>query len=82
MEIVKMLGTIIKRNKQLLHLDLTCTGLTNLIVHEMGSHLRRAGSLLSIHLSGNPGLSRENCEYLANRIKCRPREDIERFSRI
>jgi hypothetical protein len=65
-----------------LHLDLTCTGLSNLIIRELGSCLRRAGSLLSIHLSGNPGLTEENCEYLANRIKCRPREDIERFSRI
>jgi hypothetical protein len=44
--------------------------------------LRRAGSLLSIHLSGNPGLTEENREYLVKRIRCRPNEDLERFNRI
>jgi len=47
-----------------LHLDLTNTGLTNIIIHSMGTILKRAGSLLAIHLTGNSGLTKENIEYL------------------
>ena len=38
--------------------------------------------MLVVHLSDNPGLSDENLDYLPQRIKCRPAEDIERFARI
>lgn len=82
LEICGLLGQAIKRNKQLLHFDLTSTGLTTLIIKEMGSIIRRAASVLCVHLSDNPGLNDENCDYLPKRIKCRPREDIERFNRI
>ena len=59
-EIVMLLGSAIKHNKELLHLDLTSTELTSLVVREIGQHLRRSPSLLSIHLSDNPGLTEEN----------------------
>lgn len=57
-------------------------GLTSLIIKELGTHLRRARSLLGIHLSGNPGLTEENQGALCERVRCRPNEDIERFTRI
>jgi hypothetical protein len=47
-------------------------------VKKLGGVLKRATSLLSVHLSGNPG----NFKKLAARIKCRPLEDIDRFTRI
>jgi Ran GTPase-activating protein (RanGAP) involved in mRNA processing and transport len=76
------LGKMIKHNKNLLHLDITSTGLGKFIIKEIGSMLRRARSLLCIHLSGNPGLDNETTEYLVKRIRCRPNEDIARFMRI
>ena len=45
--------------------------------------MRKARSVLCIHLSGNKGVAtKENKKWLCDRIKCRPNEDIERFSRI
>jgi len=39
-------------------------------------------SLLAIHLSGNPGLTAQNLEFLPRRIRVRPNEDTKRFKRI
>lgn len=77
-EFLVLLGTIIKKNKSLLHLDLSSCGLTKFIVQKLGKVLRRAPSLLSIHLTGNFG----NFAKLAQSIKCRPLENIDRFTRI
>lgn len=77
-----LLGGTIKHNKNLIHFDLTCTGLTIHIIKELGNVLRRAGSLLAIHLSGNAGVTEENHDYLVKRVRCRANEDIERFLRI
>lgn len=43
--------------------------------------MRRAASLLAIHLTGNPGLD-ESSDYLDKRLKCRPKEDIWRYVKI
>ena len=75
-----LLGNLIKHNKNLIHIDLTACGLTNLMMKELGTHVRRSGSLLGIHLTGNPGLTAENTQYLSQRIRCRPVEDIERYT--
>ena len=58
-------------------MDLTCTGLSSFIVVELGTIIRRAASVLSIHLSGNPLLTDENREYLIKRIKTRPITDSD-----
>ena len=68
--------------KLIIHMNLTGTGLSSGVIYEMGNCLRRARSLLCLHLSGNPGLTQENFEYLGDRIRCRTREDIERFTRV
>ena len=70
-EVNLMLGKIIKHSKTILHMNLTGTGLSEGVIFEMGNSLRRARSLLCLHLSGNPGLTSENFEYLNTRIKCR-----------
>ena len=64
------------------HMDLTGTSLGSFIIKEMGTCLRRARAVLCLHLSANPGLSAENREFLPERIRCRPREDIARFIRV
>jgi Ran GTPase-activating protein (RanGAP) involved in mRNA processing and transport len=76
------LGQMIKHNKNLLHMDITSAGLGSFIVREIGTCLRRARSILCIHLSGNPGMNTENFEFLVRRIRCRPNEDIARFVKI
>ena len=81
-EVNYLLGKIIKHSRTMIHMDLTGCGLSEGVVHEIGTCLRRSRSVLVIHLSGNPGLSKENLEYLENRVKCRPREDIERYTRV
>ena len=77
-----MLGKIIKHSRTLQHMNLSGTGLSAQVIYEMGTILRRSRAILSLHLSGNPGLSQENMEYLHKRIRCRPNEDVERFTRI
>jgi hypothetical protein len=44
--------------------------------------MRRAGSIVSIHLSGNPGLSEQNKKYICERVRCRPNENMDRFNQI
>ena len=64
-------------------MDLTVTGLNQFLVKEIGNALRKARSLICIHLSGNQGIADlETKQWLVDRIKCRPNEDIERFTRI
>ena len=78
-----MIGKIIKHNRAMHHMDLTSTGLNDFLIREIGNALRKARSVLCVHLSGNKGIAnKENREWLCERIKCRPNEDIERFSRI
>ena len=81
-EINTMLGKIIKHSRTLIHFNLTGCGLSKEVIFEIGTCLRRSRSVLVIHASGNPGLTDENFDYLPRRVKCRPREDIERFTRI
>jgi len=74
MLIVQQLSKFIKYNKNLLHLDLSSTGLTENMLWQLGTALRRAKSLLAIHLSDNPGVTKVAKEYLFSRIRCKPLE--------
>jgi len=82
MYVLELLGKMIKHNLKFLHFDLTSTGLTHRIVEELGKQLRRSRSLLSIHLSGNPGVNDQSSRRLRDRVHARPNEDISRYSRI
>ena len=44
--------------------------------------MRKAKSLMCIHLSGNPGLTRQNVKQLNDSLKLRNEEDIMRVIRI
>jgi len=63
------MGSFIKYNKNLLHLDLSYCRLSRHVIHELGTPLRRAKALLCIHLSGND--IEEEKAYLKERIKCK-----------
>lgn len=67
---ISKLTKFIKYNKNLLHLDLTCTGLTDQMLRAIGTALRRARSILSLHLSGNPGITPALKSFLYQRIRC------------
>ena len=65
--VVDCICTIIKYNPNLIHLDLSNTGLTEPMMWHFGQALRRAKSLRSIHLCGNVGITDELVEYLTKR---------------
>ena len=70
-EVNQMLGKIIKHSKTMIHMNLTGCGLSKEVIHEIGTCPRRSRSLLVIHLSGNPGLTDSNFDYLPRRVRCR-----------
>ena len=83
LHVIHMIGKMIKHNRAMQHMDLTSTGLSSFLVKEVGNALRKARALLCIHLSGNQGVADKGTKaWLVERIKCRPGEDIARFSRI
>ncbi len=45
------------------------------MMYELGPALRRAKSIISLHLSGNPGIDDELKEYLHKRVHCAPSFD-------
>jgi len=59
---------LIKRNKQLIHLNLVSTGLTELMIVELANSIRRSKSLLSVHLCGNKGVTDRVKNYMRNKI--------------
>ena len=62
---------MIKRNKALLHLDLSHTNLTEYMLWNIGKALSRARSVISVHLSGNQGISPTLIDQLQTRIRCK-----------
>ena len=55
-ETISSLCALIKYSSKILQLDLSQTGLSREMLLEFGPALRKAKSLLSLHLSGNPGI--------------------------
>ena len=70
-ETLKNLTRFIKRNGSLIHLDLTQTNLTEYMLWKIGESLARAKSLVSIHLSGNQGITPAYKKHIFSRIRCR-----------
>jgi len=67
----------IKYNKNLLHLDLSSTGLTEQMLRTIGASLKRSKSAIGLHLSGNPGVNLAVKEFLFHRVKCcKPKPDL------
>lgn len=62
----------IKYNRHLIHLDLSHARLDEATVLAIGTALRRAKSLVAVHMTGNPGVTEAAAEFLHQRIHCRP----------
>lgn len=60
---------LIKRNKQLTHLNLVSTGLTELMIVELAIAIRRSKSLLSVHLCGNRGVTDRIKDFVRTKIR-------------
>ena len=67
---IECLCKFIKRNKNLVHVDFSHTGLTEKQMWYFGRTMRRSYSLRSLHLSGNPGITRRLKDYLQARAHC------------
>ena len=70
-EVVGNLARFIKRNKQLIHFDLTQTNLTEYMLWKLGASLVRAKSLIAIHLCGNQGITPALKKHIHGRIRCK-----------
>ena len=65
------LTRFIKHNTNLLHVTLENTRLTETMLFKICSSLRRAPSLISLHVSGNPGINYELRKQVARKIRCK-----------
>lgn len=70
MHLMDNLCKFIKHDFKLLHLDLSHTGLSKMMLLEFGSALRRSKSMLSLHLNGNPGIDIDLKKTMAERVHC------------
>ena len=70
--LIESIVMLVKRNKQLLHLNLTSTGLTEQMIVDIAVALRRAKSLLSVHLCGNKGVTERSKEFMKIKIRAMP----------
>ena len=66
---IKNMSQFIKRNKKLLHLNLDSTSMSEHMLFYLCSCLTRSQSCLSLHVSGNPGITYELKEMLWRRLK-------------
>lgn len=60
----------IKYNRNLVHFDLSHTGLSEQALRVIGASLKRGRSIVSLHMSGNPGVTQSLKDYLFERIRC------------
>lgn len=71
-----------KYNQELQVLDLSHTGLNYAMLLKVGPTLRKARSLISLNLSGNPGISDHLIEVLHDRVHCVPNFEPRLFCDI
>ena len=65
--LIDCISKFIRRNKQLIHLNLEDTGLTYPMLLELLKVIKKAGNLQAIHLCGNPGLT--EIQLIHNTVK-------------
>lgn len=69
---MKNLCEFLKLNSKLIHLNLSYTGLSKIMLMQLGPALRRSKSMLSLHLNGNPGIDEDLKKHLHERVHCMP----------
>lgn len=67
----------IKYNRSLLHLDLSHTGMTESMITNLGTAMRRSKSMVVLHLSGNPGVTDSVKDYLETRVRCKKKQETK-----
>jgi len=76
-EIAVNICRFIKYNQNLMHLNLSHTFLDKDTIHKVSEAMNKARSLQSLHLSGNPGITDENINFIRKHIVCKdPRPAI------
>lgn len=73
--VTRSLGEFIRHNKQLEHLDLSNTGLSEQVFIGLVPYLKRAKSILGLHLSHNPGVSAEVKAFLHKKMRLNTEEN-------
>lgn len=71
---IENLVNFIKKNKFLIHADLSFTGMSEKQLWYFGRAMRRSFSLRGLHLSGNPGITPRLKAYLSQRARCMDEE--------
>ena len=70
-----LLCRVIRDNKMLQHFDLSSTHLPAWVISHIAKRLKKSGSLLSLHLTDNPGLHKEGIkDEIHAMLKCKPTE--------
>ena len=59
-------------NRKLIHVDLSYTNLSEGIIYKLIPAIRKGKTLMSIHLSGNPGATDMVKQYAKVTLKCKP----------
>ena len=73
------LQTLIKKNKKLVHINLDSVGFYESQICLIGKAMRRAKSLVAIHLSDNPGTSERVTQFVQSLVH--GRESLVRKNR-
>jgi hypothetical protein len=63
------MGHFIKRNKKLLHVNLDNTFMSEHMLFYLCASLTRSASVISLHCSGNPGITHRMKEMLWRRLR-------------
>lgn len=56
-QVIDCISKFVRRNKNLIHVNLEATGLTYEMIKELLKAIKRSKSLQAIHLCGNPGVN-------------------------
>ena len=75
---IRKICKFIKMNTKLVHLNLSSCGMTDEMLREFGTAMRRSKSMTSLHLSGNPGVSPEVRDAICERAHVKPYEPLFR----
>lgn len=68
--VMECLCRFLRKNKNLVHVDLSHTNLSEKALWYFGKTMRRAKSLRALHLTGNPGITDRVVDYLQRRAHC------------
>lgn len=69
-EVIELLSLMFQSNQTLTHFDLSNCGLTEDIIYEILTYIKSSPTLVSIHLSNNPGITRDSVNKFASILDC------------